>query len=97
MAYKKYSDELKLQVVKRYLAGEGCMKLVREYGIPDKGMLRKWAEKYQRYGHLTDCRKSLYRNSPDRSKMSDEEYIRYLEMENDILKQLRSLNNSRKK
>ena len=97
MVNKKYSDEVKLQAVERYLAGEGCMKLVREYGISDKGLLREWVKKYQRYGHLTDHRKSWYRNSPDRSKMSDEEYIRYLEMENDILKQLRSLNNSRKK
>ena len=50
----KYSKELKLEIVKRYLKGESAIHLVNEYGMPasmnDK--VRKWAHKYEICGDI---------------------------------------------
>ena len=48
----KYSKELKLEIVKRYLKGESAISLVNEYGLPKRAddQIRKWAHKYEIYG-----------------------------------------------
>ena len=46
----KYSKELKLSIIRRYLNGEGSYKsLGDEIGI-DKSCIRKWVIKYQAFG-----------------------------------------------
>lgn len=98
---KKYSDELKEQVVKEYLSGAKMMDLVRKYDLSDKNRIRLWTEKYLKYGAFPDGRGRAKnrgkRFNIDPASMSQDEYIRYLEMENAVLKQLRSLNNSQVK
>lgn len=48
----KYSKELKLEIVKRYLKGESAISLVNEYGLSKRAddKIRKWAHKYEIYG-----------------------------------------------
>ncbi len=50
----KYSKEVKLEIVTRYLKGESAISLTNEYGLPasidDK--VRKWAHKYEIYGDM---------------------------------------------
>ena len=48
----KYSKELKLEIVKRYLKGESGSSLANEYGMP-KSMaesIRKWARRFEAMG-----------------------------------------------
>lgn len=48
----KYSKEMKLEIVKRYLKGESATALANEYGM-SRGMndtIRKWAHKYEAIG-----------------------------------------------
>lgn len=48
----KYSKELKLEIIKRYLKGESSSRLASEYGMP-KGMnnrIRKWVHRYEALG-----------------------------------------------
>lgn len=100
MANKKYSDELKKQVVEEYLAGARLMDLVRKYNLSDKSQILRWRDKYLEYGSFPDGRGKGSPGRPrstDTSKMTKDEYIAYLEMENKILKKLRSLNNNQQK
>lgn len=99
--YKKYNDELKERVVKEYLSGARMTELVRKYELADKSRVLKWTEKYLKHGAFPDGRGGAKRGgrhkSPDLTGMTQEEYIRYLEMENAVLKQLRSLSSSQAK
>ena len=73
------------------------MDLVRKYELSDKSRIRLWHKQYLEYGCFPDGRGKASKGRPpkvDLKQMSKDEYIAYLEMENDILKQLRSLNNS---
>lgn len=100
MANKKYSDELKKKVVEEYLAGAGMSELVRKYELSDKSRIRLWRDQYLKYGEIPDGRGKGSRrrvHKTDISKMTKDEYIRYLEMENDILKQLSSLSSKKQK
>ena len=48
----KYSKELKLEIVRRYLKGESALLLANEYGMP-KSMaesIRKWARRFEAMG-----------------------------------------------
>jgi transposase-like protein len=48
----KYSKELKLKIVKRYLKGESAISLANEYGMP-KSMaenIRQWARRFEAMG-----------------------------------------------
>lgn len=93
MKYRKFSDELKEQIVKEYQSGKGRNTILREYGIVDS-VLARWIRKYQEYGCFPDDRGKQAVGRPrkvDISEMSKDEYIAYLEMENDILKKLHSL------
>lgn len=48
----KYSKELKLEIVKRYLNGEGARRLTNEYGMPIsmKSEIMIWANKFKEIG-----------------------------------------------
>ena len=48
----KYSKELKLEIVKRYLKGESASALANEYGMPKSldDKIRKWAHRYDTLG-----------------------------------------------
>ena len=48
----KYSKELKLEIVKRYLKGESSHTLANEYKLPKRApvKIRMWAHKYEIYG-----------------------------------------------
>lgn len=98
---KKYSNELKEQVVREYLSGAKMMELVRKYDLSDKSRVQKWRDKYLEYGGFPDGRgRRKGGGRPckvDTSTMTQQEYIVYLEMENDILKQLRSLSSNQVK
>jgi transposase len=78
---KKYSFELKLEVVQRALAGEPIRILAKEFEVSDPDYIYVWIEKYQTYGEVGLMRKK--RNLPRHDK---EARIYELEMENDILK-----------
>ena len=99
MANKKYSSELKIEVVRRYIAGESPTMLMKEFKLSSKNRVFKWHKIYKD-GNITfretrgriskkhDAKKSEI----NISEMSKDEYIEYLEMENDILKYLAALN-----
>ena len=99
--HRKYGDELKKQVVEEYLSGGKRSEIVRKYGLSDGSRIREWREQYLEYGCFPDNRgKAKSTNRPKRidpSHMTKDEYIAHLEMENDVLKQLRSLSNNRSK
>jgi len=97
MKYKRYTLEFKEKAVKEYLAGKGMMAVCRENEI-NKAQLRHWANQWKEFGTFPYGRGKAQLGRPksvDTSKMSKDEYIKYLEMENDILKSLRSLNNKK--
>jgi transposase InsO family protein/transposase-like protein len=98
MKTKRYSKELKLEVVTRKLKGESTMALVREFEISTPGVVRRWMKQYQN-GNITfeETRgKATKATSPNKGsgkkinidKMTDQEYIKYLEMEVDVLKKI---------
>ncbi len=100
MKYNKYNDEIKKKAVEEYLSGSSQKDVLAKYGIVSSNQLRRWRDKYLKYGCFPDGRgKGSGGRSKDidTSKMTKDEYIKYLEMENDILKQLRSLSSSRRK
>jgi len=96
---RKYSNEFKRQVVEEYLKGTGMSELLRKHDISDKNTVKRWINKYEEYRDFPDFRGKNSHNGPmsktDTTKMTKDEYIKYLEMENEILKQLRSLSNNR--
>lgn len=92
--YKSHSKEFKLKVTKEYLDGGRLVELTRKYEI-NKSQILHWKKQYEEFGDFPDGRgksKIVRPKSKDTSKMTKDEYIRYLEMENDILKLIRSLN-----
>ena len=74
----KYSKELKLEIVKRYLKGESAIALVNEYGMP-KGMRRivfAWAHKYEALGESAFDNLSTNKSySKDLKEMVVKEYL----------------------
>lgn len=48
----KYSKELRLTIIKRYLKGESASALANEYDMPKSAdaQIRKWAHKYEAFG-----------------------------------------------
>lgn len=100
MANKRYSDELKKKVVEEYLAGARMSELVRKYELSGKNRIRLWRDQYLKFGAFPDGRGKGTKGRPhklDTSQMTKDEYIQYLEMENDILKHLSSLSSKHQK
>ena len=99
MVNKKYSSEVKIEVVRRYIAGESPTMLMKEFELSSKNRVFKWHKIYKD-GNIT-FRETRGRTSKKHgaskseiiiSEMSKDEYIEYLEMENDILKYLADSN-----
>ena len=101
MGYKKYSDEFKEKVVKEYLDGGRHRDILLKYEI-HKSVLHKWVAQFKEFGAFPDGRGKSKTGRPklnkvDTSQMTKDEYIAYLEMENDILKHLASLKKKNQK
>lgn len=99
---KSYSNELKETIVKEYLEGKGQSAILLEYEI-HRTQLHHWVSQYKQFGTFPDGRGKAKGggrpklNKVDTSQMTKDEYISYLEMENDILKYLTSLKKKNQK
>lgn len=95
----RYSDETKKAVVTEYLNGAPPRELVRKYDLKSSTQVFDWRDRYLTEGSFTDRRggSRVHIRSVRTDDMTKDEYIAYLEMENDILKRMRSLNSSRAK
>lgn len=92
-----HSCEFKNQVVEEYFSGIEAKELAKKYSVSRKS-IAYWLDKYNKLGTCDERGKNGTLKSiktVDTTKMSKDEYICYLEMENDILKQIRSLSNNR--
>lgn len=93
MKYRSYTNEFKEKVVKEYLDGSRMVDIQRNYEL-NKSQVLRWKEHYVKTGTFPDGRGKSSTGRPknlDISSMSKDEYIKYLEMENEILKLQRSL------
>ncbi|EOP98695.1 transposase [Bacillus cereus] len=55
--FQTYSDELKIQVVKSYLNGEGSLSAIaKKYKLRSRTQLMNWVRKYQETGDISDLR-----------------------------------------
>lgn len=100
MKYNKYSKETKKKVVEEYLSGKSMKEVMTKYGLKSHSQLRHWRDQYLKYEDFPDGRGKGSSGRPknvDTTQMTKDEYIAYLEMENDILKRLRSLSISQRK
>lgn len=77
----KYSPELKLEAVKRAMAGESVLIIASDYGIPDPDYIYVWINRYKTYGEV-----GLKRKRRKQPQMDKDQLIQELEMENEILK-----------
>ena len=48
---KKYSSELKLEIIKRVFQGESKSSLAAEYNLPGAGTIVSWMKKYEELGY----------------------------------------------
>jgi transposase-like protein len=88
---QSYSPALKMCVVNEYLAGKTSLAcLAKKYNILSKRQVSTWIKRYEEHG--AKYFKEEHRGrSIDKSSISKDEYIRYLEMENAILKKAKAL------
>ena len=96
---RTFSESFKKEAVEAYLGGLGKVETIKKYDV-GWTLLRRWRDQYMEFGCFPDGRGKHSKGRPrkaDTSQMTKEEYIKYLEMENAILKRLRSLNNKRAK
>ena len=96
----KYSYEFKKKAVEEYLSGQigGCTTAARKLGLRSKRQLLNWTKLYKQDPELLKIdRRSLGSNSLGRpkqiklNKLSKDEQIEYLKMENAILKKAKAL------
>jgi len=77
----RYSPELKLEAVKRVLAGESVKTVAKDYDVKDPDYIYIWINKYETYGEAGLNRKiRTYRG------IDKDQQIRELKMENELLK-----------
>jgi len=94
---RKYTAEFKQEVVEAYLSGKygGKLKVAIEFGI-DKRQVINWVRQYEK-GIESLVYENRGKNATGRPKstrledMSLEDQVRFLKMENDILKKVRAL------
>ncbi len=72
---KRYDEEFKKEIIRKYMEGRSVAGLSRETGVSE-GVIHKWKNAAVR----TD------EGEPDKEKLTMRKKIRELEMENDILK-----------
>jgi len=85
---KAYSEELRFKLVKLHLE-EGIPKkqLAREYGLKDSKQLRNWIKLYKETGAVKSRNQKGHSGRPS-SNLSDEQLIRRLEIEIELLKKV---------
>lgn len=101
---KHYKEDFKIMVVKEYLGGLGSAEILLKYDL-EKSRLSQWTRQYRETGRCEDrTGKSLKRGKPSgrpkrirTEEMNTEQYIKHLEMENEILKTLSSLSSKEQK
>lgn len=101
---KHYKEDFKIKVVKEYLGGLRYAEILPKYDL-EQSRLLKWTKQYRETGRCEDrtgkgskAGKCTGRPSRIRTEeMNTEEYIKYLEMENEILKTLSSLSSKEPK
>ncbi len=89
---KKYSPELKLEAVKRAMAGESVLVIAADYGMPDPDYIYVWIDKYKAFGEV-----GLKRKRRKQPQMDKDQLIQELEMENEILKKYLQILNKEEK
>lgn len=81
--FQTYSDELKIQVVKSYLNGEGSQTATaKKYKLKSRTQLMNWVRIYQETGDISDLRgnnglKNLLKGRPRTKFDSVEEELEY--------------------
>ncbi len=98
---RKYLKEFKEMIAKEYFEGARTCDLSLKYGIP-VSRIKHWRKQYKELGSCPDGRGKAKIGRPklkkvDTLQMTKDEYIEYLEMENDILKYLTSLKKKNQK
>lgn len=92
-----YTPEFKIKLVKEYLkGGVSYESLKNKYNIPNKRQIKTWVDKYQEFGKSYFYKEKRGRSKgggrpKDYNKMTDAEKVKYLEMENAILKKVAAL------
>ena len=96
--YRRFSNKFKEQVVKEYLSGSRFSVILAKYDLGQTQLL-SWTKQYRETGSFQDGRATGGGRPKkiDMTQMTKDEYIKYLEMENDILKQLSSLGSKKQK
>ena len=102
---RKYTPELKMELINRVFCGESKSSIAAEYMI-SPGQLSNWVKKYQELGYNglskpkgrpkimkqeTNKAKQIHEDEKDKRIRELEERNAQLEMENDLLKKLRAL------
>jgi transposase len=86
--YRHYTQEFKLEAVKLITeSGKPAAVVARELGI-DSSSLYRWRDEFDP-GHLVHSDKEVDRRNPKPSRMSQEEEIRALRRQNEVLRQER--------
>jgi transposase len=80
---KYYEDEFKNQIVALYNNGKSLAAINREYGIA-KSTISTWVSRYNKTGSLNI---DDNRTEQEKELIALRKKVKYLEMENDILKQ----------
>ena len=100
---KKYSPKLKIQVINEYLnSSSSSSYLAKKYKISDRKIVSTWVKQYEQYGEkyfYTETRgRTTKAECPKKGrprkyekKLTTEEKIKFLEMENAILKKVMAL------
>ena len=100
---KKYSPELKLKVVEEYLSSKGSSVFIADkYALSSGKRVLVWVKQYKKYGEkyfYTETRgKTTKAENPKKGRpkkyekiLSTEEKIKFLEMENAVLKKVMAL------
>ena len=93
----KYSAEFKIQIVKGVVSGEDSIRgFAKKYNIHND-VVRKWVNNYKEHGEeyfLAEHRgrhQKPKNSEVDLDSMTLEEQVRYLKMENAILKKAKAL------
>jgi transposase len=92
-SYKKYSAELKLAAVEKFLSGTVKPDVMLEFSISTRAMLNKWLAIYRDHGPqgLMEKPKGRPKQNKDRLLETDSQKIHRLELENAVLKKLIAL------
>ena len=85
--FKKYSFELKKEIIEDYLKGMGKFELMKKYDVLSSTQISKWIRDYKAKGN--EGLKAKKKGRPNKSKEQSE--IEQLRMENEILKKIQTL------